>query len=60
MMTLLAEVLDKGPSFIQQPILQTLYCILQYVDLAVIQAQVGCFCDGLFTVAVGQEDNFLE
>ena len=41
MMTLLAEVLDKGPSFIQQPILQTIYCILQYVDLAVIQAQVS-------------------
>ena len=40
MMTLLAEILDKGPTFIQQPILQTLHCILQYVDLAVIQTQV--------------------
>ena len=43
MMTLLAEVLDKGPSFIQQPILQTIYSILQYIDLAVIQTQV-CTC----------------
>ena len=45
MMTLLAEVLDKGPSFIQQPVLQTLHCILQYVDLPVIQTQVTFYVD---------------
>ena len=49
MMTLLAEVLDKGPSFIQQPILQTIYCILQYVDLAVIQAQVNWMMPSLLS-----------
>ncbi|XP_037086709.1 protein furry-like [Pollicipes pollicipes] len=32
-MTFLVEVLEKGPPFVQQPILNVLHCLLHYMDL---------------------------
>lgn len=39
MLTFLVEVLEKGPSNLQLPVLNIIHCILHYVDLASAAAQ---------------------